>query len=61
MLYFTVSAQISQVSRANLGLSMVAALAGIVSVLSGPAAPIVIPIAGAFVFAAWAREVYAQS
>lgn len=40
---------------------MVAALAGIVSTLAGPAAPIVIPIAAAFVFAAWAREVYVAS
>ncbi|KAG2125433.1 hypothetical protein DEU56DRAFT_570291 [Suillus clintonianus] len=43
------------------GLPMVAAIAGIVSALSGPAAPIVVPIAAGILFAAWAREVYRTS
>ncbi|KAG2125445.1 hypothetical protein DEU56DRAFT_570816 [Suillus clintonianus] len=43
------------------GLPMVAAIAGIVSALSGPVAPIVVPIAAGILFAAWAREVYRTS
>jgi hypothetical protein len=40
---------------------MVGTIAGIVSGLAGPAAPIVIPIAGCFVLAKWAYDVYQQS
>ncbi|KAG2088267.1 uncharacterized protein F5147DRAFT_781040 [Suillus discolor] len=40
------------------GLSMVAAIAGIVSALAGPAAPIVVPIAAGAVLAVWAYDVY---
>lgn len=40
---------------------MVATLAGAVSALSGPAAPIVIPIAASLVFAKWVYDVYRQS
>jgi hypothetical protein len=43
------------------GLSVVAALAGIVSTLAGPAAPIVIPIAAAVVIGKWVYDVYEQS
>jgi len=43
------------------GLAMVGTIAGIVSALSGPAAPIVVPIAAGVVIAVWAREVYKQS
>jgi len=45
----------------SVGLSMVGAIAGIVSALAGPAAPIVMPIAGCFVLAKWAYDVYQQS
>jgi hypothetical protein len=40
------------------GLSMVAAIAGIVSALSGPAAPIVVPIAASVVLAKWVHDMY---
>jgi len=40
------------------GLSTVAAIAGIVSALSGPAAPIVVPIAASVVLAKWVHDVY---
>ncbi|KAG2052538.1 hypothetical protein BDR06DRAFT_513188 [Suillus hirtellus] len=40
------------------GLSMVGTIAGIVSALSGPAAPIVVPIAVGAVLAVWAYDVY---
>lgn len=40
---------------------MVGTIAGIVGALSGPAAPIVIPIVGGIVLAAWACEVYRAS
>ncbi|KAG2114996.1 hypothetical protein BD769DRAFT_1642260 [Suillus cothurnatus] len=43
------------------GLSIVGAIAGIVSALSGPAAPIVVPIAAGVVIASWVYEVYQQS
>ncbi|KAF8805972.1 hypothetical protein BYT27DRAFT_6650089 [Phlegmacium glaucopus] len=43
------------------GIAMVGAIAGIVSVLAGPAAPIVVPIAGCLVLAKWAYDVYQQS
>ena len=39
------------------GLAMVGTIAGIVSGLAGPAAPIVIPIVGCFVLAKWAYDV----
>jgi len=45
----------------SVGLSMVGTIAGVVSGLSGPAAPIVIPIAGCFVLAKWAYDVYRKS
>lgn len=45
----------------SVGLSMVGAIAGIVSALAGPAAPIIMPIAGCFVLAKWAYDVYQQS
>ncbi|KAJ8582891.1 hypothetical protein M405DRAFT_829852 [Rhizopogon salebrosus TDB-379] len=43
------------------GLSTVAAIAGIVSALSGPAAPIVVPIAASVVLAKWVHDVYQLS
>ncbi|KAG2072217.1 hypothetical protein BDR04DRAFT_414029 [Suillus decipiens] len=42
----------------TIGLSMVAAIATIVSALSGPAAPIVVPIAAGAVLAKWVYDVY---
>lgn len=45
----------------SIGLSMVGAIAGIVSALAGPAAPIVIPIAGCCVAAKWVYDIYQQS
>ncbi|KAG2356375.1 hypothetical protein BDR07DRAFT_1423529 [Suillus spraguei] len=42
----------------TIGLSMVAAIATIVSTLSGPAAPIVVPIAAGAVLAKWVYDVY---
>ncbi|KAG6918821.1 hypothetical protein DXG01_011224 [Tephrocybe rancida] len=43
------------------GVSLVAGIAGIVSVLAGPAAPIVIPIAASFVLAKWVYDMYQQT
>jgi hypothetical protein len=43
------------------GIVMVSAIAGIVSTLAGPAAPIVVPIVGCLVIAKWAYDVYQQS
>ncbi|KAG1898832.1 uncharacterized protein F5891DRAFT_440057 [Suillus fuscotomentosus] len=43
------------------GLSMVGTIAGIVSALAGPAAPIVVPIAAGAVLAKWAYDVYQLS
>ncbi|KAG8777722.1 hypothetical protein FRC15_011152 [Serendipita sp. 397] len=43
------------------GVPILAAVAAIVGALSGPAAPIVIPIVGAFVLAKWAYDVYRAS
>ncbi|KAG1812277.1 hypothetical protein EV424DRAFT_1646164 [Suillus variegatus] len=40
------------------GLSMVGSIAGIVSALAGPAAPIVVPIAASAVFSVWPYDVY---
>jgi hypothetical protein len=40
---------------------MVGTIAGLVSALAGPVAPIVIPIAGSFVLAKWAYDVYQKS
>ncbi|KAJ8597094.1 hypothetical protein M405DRAFT_804447 [Rhizopogon salebrosus TDB-379] len=40
------------------GLSTVAAIAGIMSALSGPAAPIVVPIAASEVLAKWVHDMY---
>ncbi|KAG2145461.1 uncharacterized protein EDB93DRAFT_1329054 [Suillus bovinus] len=40
------------------GLSMVGTIAGIMSALAGPAAPIVVPIAAGAVLAVWVYEVY---
>lgn len=44
-----------------IGLSTVGAVAGIVSVLAGPAAPIVVPIVASVVIAKWVHEVYQRS
>jgi len=43
------------------GIAMVGAIAGIVSALAGPAAPIVVPIVGCLVLAKWVYDVYQQS
>jgi len=43
------------------GIAMVGAIAGIVTALAGPAAPIVLPIAGSLVLAKWVYDVYQQS
>ncbi|KAG1802405.1 hypothetical protein EV424DRAFT_1494455 [Suillus variegatus] len=43
------------------GLSIVGVIAGIVSALAGPAAPIVVPIAAGAVLAVWAYDVYKLS
>ncbi|OJA14807.1 hypothetical protein AZE42_04187 [Rhizopogon vesiculosus] len=43
------------------GLSTVGAIAGIVSALSGPAAPIVVPIMASMVFAKWVYDTYQLS
>jgi len=40
---------------------MVGTIAGIVSALAGPAAPIVVPIAASAVLVTWLYEVYKQS
>jgi hypothetical protein len=45
----------------SVGMSMVGTIAGIVSTLGGPAAPIIMPIAGCFVLAKWVYDVYQQS
>jgi hypothetical protein len=37
---------------------MVGTIAGIVSALAGPAAPIVVPIAASAVLAVWVHDVY---
>ncbi|KAF8812741.1 hypothetical protein BYT27DRAFT_7182460 [Phlegmacium glaucopus] len=42
------------------GIAMVGAIAGIVSALAGPAAPIVVPIASYLVLAKWAYDIYQQ-
>jgi GTPase SAR1 family protein len=42
----------------TIGLSMVGTIAGIVSALAGPAAPIVVPIAAGAVLAVWVHNVY---
>ncbi|KAG1761947.1 hypothetical protein EDD22DRAFT_823989 [Suillus occidentalis] len=42
----------------TIGLSMVGTIAGIVSALAGPAAPIVVPIAVGAVLAVWVHDVY---
>jgi len=42
-------------------MSMVGSIAGIISTFGGPAAPIVMPIAGCFVLAKWIYDVYQQS
>ncbi|KAG2030122.1 hypothetical protein BDR03DRAFT_987296 [Suillus americanus] len=42
----------------TIGLSMVGTIAGIVSALAGPAAPIVVPIAASAVLAVWVHDVY---
>lgn len=44
-----------------IGLSTVGAVAGIVSVLAGPAAPIVVPIVAGVVVAKWVYDVYKLS
>ncbi|KAF5378284.1 hypothetical protein D9615_008717 [Tricholomella constricta] len=43
------------------GLSIVGTLAGVLSALAGPAAPIVVPIAATVVVIVWLREVYKES
>ncbi|KAG2368056.1 hypothetical protein BDR07DRAFT_1605662 [Suillus spraguei] len=45
----------------TVGLSIVGTIAGIMSALAGPAAPIVVPIAASVVLAVWARDVYQMS
>jgi len=40
---------------------MLAAIAGIISTLSGPAAPIVLPIVAGCVLAKWAHDAYKLS
>ena len=45
----------------SVGMSMAGTVAGIVSALGGPAAPIVMPIVGLFVLAKWVYDVYQQS
>lgn len=45
----------------SVGMSMVGSIAGIVAALGGPAAPIVMPIAGCFVLAKWVYDVYQRS
>jgi hypothetical protein len=45
----------------TVGLSMVGTIAGIVSALAGPAAPVVVPIAASAVLATWLYQVYKQS
>jgi hypothetical protein len=40
---------------------MAGTIAGVVAALGGPAAPIVMPIAGCFVLAKWVYDVYQQS
>jgi hypothetical protein len=45
----------------TVGMSMVGSIAGIVAALGGPAAPIVMPIAGCFVLAKWVYDVYQRS
>jgi len=45
----------------SVGMSMVGTMAGIVSALGGPAAPITMPIAGCFVLAKWVYDVYQRS
>ncbi|KAG2126214.1 hypothetical protein DEU56DRAFT_892029 [Suillus clintonianus] len=47
--------------NAAFGLSLVATIAGIVSALAGPAAPIVVPIVASVVIANWVYDVYQQS
>ncbi|KAG2355913.1 hypothetical protein BDR07DRAFT_1424802, partial [Suillus spraguei] len=42
----------------TIGLSMVGTIAGIVSALAGPAAPIVVPLAAGAVLAVWVHDVY---
>ena len=42
-------------------MSMAGTIAGIVSSLAAPAAPIVVPILGIFVAAKWVYDVYQQS
>ncbi|KAG2125429.1 hypothetical protein DEU56DRAFT_824995 [Suillus clintonianus] len=49
------------VRAAAVGLSTVAAIAGIVSALAGPAAPIVVPVAASIVVAKWVYDVYQLS
>lgn len=44
-----------------IGLPMVGTIAGIVSTLAGPAAPIVVPIAASILLALWVRDVYKTS
>ena len=45
----------------SVGMSMAGTIAGIVSSLAAPAAPIVVPILGIFVAAKWVYDVYQQS
>lgn len=44
-----------------IGLPLVGTIAGIMSALAGPAAPIVVPIAASIVLALWVRDVYQTS
>lgn len=52
---------ISSNVRSAFGLSIVGTIAGILSALAGPAAPIVVPIVASVVAAKWVYEVYQRS
>jgi len=44
-----------------MGVSMLGTMAGIITVLAGPVAPIVLPIAASAVVGVWLYEVYQES
>jgi hypothetical protein len=52
---------ISSSVRSSFGLTIVGTIATVVSALSGPAAPIVIPIVASVVIASWVYDVYEQT
>lgn len=59
--FFVVIDLDSRVLSSKGGLGLVASLAGILGGLSGPAAPIVLPIVAGLVLAAWVHQVYKQT